>query len=178
LDCLSGHGTFACGRNHPTIRAALDQAMEMDLPNLPAMGLPRLSGILARELVALAPGQLDRVFFTSAGAEGVETALKYARAATAKPRNVHCDKSFHGLTLGALSVNGNPEFKEGFGPLLPHVTTVPFNDLAALEREISSGDVAGFIVEPIQGEGVFVPDDDFLSGALALCREQGAVFIG
>ena len=177
LDCLSGHGTFACGRNHPTIRAAIEQAMEMDLPNLPAMGLPRLSGILARELVALAPGELDRVFFTSGGAEGVETALKYARAATGKSRIIHCDKSFHGLTLGALSVNGNPEFKEGFGPLLPHVATVPFNDLAALEREISSGDVAGFIVEPIQGEGVFLPGDNYLPDALALCRKHGVVFI-
>ncbi len=177
LDCLAGYGTFACGRNHPAIRAAVQQAMEMDLPNLLAMGYPTLSGLLARELIRLAPGKLDRVFFTNSGAEGVETALKYARAATGKPRIVHCDRSFHGLTLGALSINGNPEFKQGFGPLLEDVGAVPYNDLAALEREISSGGVAGFIVEPIQGEGVFLPNDDFLTGAQALCRKHGVVFI-
>src|SRR5580765_3238958 len=79
LDCLTGYGTFACGRNHPVIRDAIQQAMDLDLPNLLAMGLPHLSGLLARELKAIAPGELDMVFFTSRGAEGVETAMKYAR---------------------------------------------------------------------------------------------------
>src|SRR5258708_2649774 len=117
------------------------------------------------------------VCFTSSGAEGVETAIKYARAATGKPRIVHCDRSFHGLTLGALSVNGNAEFKDGFGPSLKGVGTVPHNDLEALESELSRGDVAGFIVEPIQGEGVFMPRPDYLPGAERLCREYGAIFI-
>lgn len=177
IDCLVGYGTFACGRNHPVIRDTIKQAMDLDLPNLLAMGIPPLSGLLARELIRLAPGELEMVFFTNSGAEGVETALKYARAATGKPRIIHCDHSFHGLTLGALSVNGNVEFKEGFGPFLQGVGTIPYNDLEALEREISRGDVAGFIVEPIQGEGVFMPDDDYLSGALECCRRHGVVFI-
>lgn len=177
LDCLSGYGTFACGRNHPVIRDVLQQALELDLPNLVTMGVARLSGLLARELLTVAPAGLETVFFTNSGSEGVETALKYARAATGKSRIVHCDRSFHGLTLGALSVNGNPEFKEGFGTLLPTVSTIPYNDLAALEHELSRGDVAGFIVEPIQGEGVYLPDDGFLPGALELCRKRGVVFI-
>lgn len=177
LDCLSGYATFACGRNHPVIRDCLRQALDLDLPNLITMGVARLSGLLARELIAVAPGELDTVFFTNSGSEGVETALKYARAATGKSRIIHCDRSFHGLTLGALSVNGNAEFKEGFGTLLPSVTTVPYNDLEALERELSRGDVAGFIVEPIQGEGVYLPDNDFLPEALELCRKRGVVFI-
>lgn len=177
LDCISGYATFACGRNHPVIRDFLRQAMELDLPNLVAMGVASLSGLLARELIAVAPGELERVFFTNSGSEGVETALKFARAATGKSRIIHCDHSFHGLTLGALSVNGNAEFKEGFGPLLQPVTTIPFNDLEALHREIAKGDVAGFIVEPIQGEGVFMPSDEFLPGALELCRKKNVVFI-
>ena len=177
LDCLSGYGTFACGRNHPAIRDTIRQALDLDLPNLLAMGVAPLSGLLARELLAVAPGGLENVFFANSGAEAVETALKYARAATGKSRIVHCDKSFHGLTLGALSVNGNAQFKEGFGALLEPVATVPYNDLEALEREVSRGDVAGFIVEPIQGEGVFMPRDDYLPGALELCRKQGVVFI-
>jgi ornithine--oxo-acid transaminase len=177
IDCLVGYGTFACGRNHPVIRDAVQQAMHLDLPNLMAMGIPHLSGLLARELKAVAPGELDMVFFTSSGAEGVETALKYARAATGKSRIIHCAHAFHGLTLGALSVNGNAEFKEGFGPLLPAITTIPYNDLDALEEEVARGDVAGFIVEPIQGEGVFMPRDGFLAAALDICRRHRVVYI-
>jgi ornithine--oxo-acid transaminase len=177
LDCLTGYGTFACGRNHPVIRTAIQQAMNLDLPNLLHMGVPSLSGLLARELLAAAPPGLEMVFFASSGSEGVETALKYARGATGRQRIVHCEKSFHGLTLGALSVNGHPEFREGFGPFLPAVTAIAYNDLEALARELARGDVAGFIVEPIQGEGVYMPRDDFLPGALELCRKHGTVFI-
>ncbi len=177
IDCLSGFGTFACGRNHPAIRESLKQAMDLDLPNLVAMGVASLSGLLARELIQLAPGQLDMVFFTNSGTEGVETSIKYARAATGKSRIIHCKRSFHGLSLGSLSVNGNDEFKEGFGPMLEPVSAVPFNDLPALERELARGDVAGFIVEPIQGKGVFVPSDGYLPEAAALCRKHKAIFI-
>ena len=177
VDCLSGFGTFACGRNHPAIREALKQTMDLDLPNMVAMGVASLSGLLARELTKIAPGELEMVFFTNSGTEGVETAIKYARAGTGKPRIVHCKRSFHGLSLGSLSVNGNDEFKEGFGPMLEPVSSVPFNDLAALERELARGDVAGFIVEPIQGKGVFVPSDAYLPEAAALCRKHKAIFI-
>jgi ornithine--oxo-acid transaminase len=177
VDCLSGFGTFACGRNHPAIREALKQAMDLDLPNLVAMGVASLSGLLARELIKIAPGQLEMVFFTNSGTEGVETAIKYSRAATGKSRIIHCKRSFHGLSLGSLSVNGNDEFKEGFGPMLEPVTAVPFDDLAALERELARGDVAGFIVEPIQGKGVFVPSETYLPDAAALCRKHKAIFI-
>jgi acetylornithine/succinyldiaminopimelate/putrescine aminotransferase len=177
LDCLSGFGTFACGRNHPAIRETIKQAMDLDLPNLVAMGTASLSGLLARELTRIAPGELEMVFFTNSGAEGVETAIKYARAGTGKSRMLHCERAFHGLSLGALSVNGNAEFKESFGQMLGPVTSVPFNDLAALERELAHGDVAGFIVEPIQGKGVFLPDENYLPDAVRLCHKHKAVFI-
>ena len=177
LDCLSGFGTFACGRNHPVIRDAIYQAMDLDLPNIVAMGVASLSGLLARELLQIAPGDLEMVFFANSGTEGVEAAIKYARYGTGRSRMIHCTRSFHGLSLGSLSVNGNEEFKEGFGPMLGPTTAVPFNDLEALERELSQGDVAGFIVEPIQGKGVFVPSDDYLPEAVKLCRKHGALFI-
>lgn len=177
IDCLGAYAVLNCGRNHPTIRQTLKQAMDLDLPGLVKMGTPRLAGLLAKQLVELAPGQLDTVFFTNSGAEGVETALKYARAATGRSRIVYCSKGFHGLTLGALSVNGNEEFRDGFGPLLAPCSSVAFNDLAALDRELARGDVAGFIVEPIQGKGVQIPDDDYLPGASGLCRKHGALLI-
>ena len=177
IDCLSGYGTFACGRNHPVIRQTIQQAMNLDLPNLLHMGIASLSGLLARELLEVAPAGLETVFFANSGSEGVETALKYARVATGRPRIIHCEKSFHGLTLGALSVNGHSIFRDGFGPFLPDVRAIPYNDLESLARELARGDVAGFIVEPIQGEGVYMPSDDFLAGALALCRKHQTVFI-
>ncbi|MCC7146563.1 MAG: aspartate aminotransferase family protein [Phycisphaeraceae bacterium] len=177
IDCLGGYAVFNVGRNHPVVRDALRQAMDADLPNLVKMGIPTLSGLLARELVKIAPGDLPMVFFVNSGAEGVETALKYARAATGRNRIVHCKKGFHGLTLGALSVNGGAEFRAGFGSLLEGCTQIPFNDLPSLEHELSRQDVAAFIVEPIQGKGALMPADDYLPAAAALCRKHGSLFI-
>ncbi len=177
LDCLAGFGTFACGRNHPVIRDALRQAMDRDLPNLPKLGFPRLSGLLAGQLLELAPGELDTVYFCNSGAESVESAIKYARAATGRDRVIYCKKGYHGLTMGALSVMGADEFRDGFGTLLMHTEAVPFNDLSAIETALSGRNVAAFIVEPIQGKGVNVPDDDYLPRAAALCRKYGALFI-
>jgi acetylornithine/succinyldiaminopimelate/putrescine aminotransferase len=114
---------------------------------------------------------------TSSGTESVEAALKLARAATRRPRFLHCDRGFHGLTIGALSVNGNDEFRERFGPLLQDCQQVPFGDLGALERELSAGDVAAFIVEPVQGKGVYIAPDGYLQEAKELCARAGALLI-
>ncbi len=176
LDCLGGYAVFNVGRNHPVVRQAIKDAMDLDLPNLIKMGPYRLSGLLAAELVKIAPGDLDTVFFVNSGTEGVETALKYARRATGRDRLVFCDHAFHGLTLGALSVNGNHEFRAGFGSMMPG-TLIPFNDLVALEQELAKGDVAGFIVEPIQGKGVNMPSDNYLAEVQRLCKKHGALFI-
>jgi acetylornithine/succinyldiaminopimelate/putrescine aminotransferase len=86
------------------------------------------------------------------------------------------DHGFHGLTLGSLSVNGNPEFTSRFEPLLPDCARVPLGDLDALERELRSEDVAVFIVEPIQGKGVHMPPDGYLEAAQELCRRYGTLF--
>jgi ornithine--oxo-acid transaminase len=111
------------------------------------------------------------------GAEAVEAAIKLARAATGRPRVLYAEHAFHGLTLGALSLNGNVEFREGFGPLLPGCDPVPWGDLEALERALAGGDVAALVLEPIQGKGVNLPPDGYLQGAQALCHEAGALFV-
>jgi len=90
---------------------------------------------------------------------------------------VFCERGFHGLTLGSLSVNGNDEFRERFGPLLAACDPVPFGDADALERELARGDVAAFIVEPIQGKGVYLPPDGYLRAAQELCASHGALLI-
>ena len=177
LDMLSGYGVFGLGRNHPDVCRVLKEFLEMDYPSLVKMEAPLLSGLLAQELKKRMPNQLDMVFFTNSGAEGVETALKYAKCATGKPAIIHCQKSFHGLSYGALSVNGDDSFREGFAPFLPDCRQIPFNDLEALERELKKGDVAGFLVEPVQGKGVNIPSPGYLREAAKLCRKHGAVFV-
>jgi len=176
LDLLSGFGVFALGRNHPTVRAALKSALDADLPNLVQMDVSTLAGILADRLLNLVP-HLDKVFFANSGAESVEAAIKFARAATGRTGIAYCSHAFHGLTYGALSLNGDDTFRRGFEPLLPDCVCVPFNDLAALDRALSSRQMAAFIVEPIQGKGVIIPDDDYLIGAQELCRRYGTLFV-
>ena len=127
LDFLSGFGVFALGRNHPVVRRALQDVLDADLADMVQFDLPLLPGLLAEQLLARAPG-MDRVYFCNSGSEAVEAALKFARCATGKPRILYCDHAYHGLTAGALSVNGADEFRQGFAPLLPD-TRIPFGDL-------------------------------------------------
>jgi ornithine--oxo-acid transaminase len=176
LDLLSGFGMFALGRNHPAIREALKKVLDSDLPNLVQMDVSALAGILAERLLRYVP-HLEKVFFANSGAEAVETSLKFARAATGREGIVYCSHAFHGLTYGALSLNGDQIFRGGFGPLLPACTEIPFNDLPALERALASRQIAAFIVEPIQGKGVHIPDDGYLKGAVDLCRKYGSLLV-
>ncbi len=180
LDLLSGFGVFALGRNHPAVAAALRQVLEAQLPGLVQLDVSLLAGILAEKLLARLPG-MERAFFCNSGAEAVEAAIKFARMATGRPRILYCDQAFHGLTYGALSLNGTEMFRKGFGPLLPECVKIPFNDLTALEAALKAGakesEVAAFIVEPIQGKGVYMPDDDYLAEAARLCRKHGALFV-
>jgi ornithine--oxo-acid transaminase len=120
---------------------------------------------------------LQRCFFSNSGAEAIECAIKFSKYATKRPRILHADHSFHGLTNGALSLNGGAEFRAGFGPLLPGCDAVPFGDLQLLERELRRGDVAAFVVELIQGKGVYMADDAYWSGVQELCRRHGTLFV-
>jgi ornithine--oxo-acid transaminase len=176
LDLLSGWGVFALGRNHPAVRDTLKRVLDSEFPNLVQMDVSALAGVLAERLLRYVP-YLDKVFFANSGTESVEAALKFARAATGRPGIVHCSHAFHGLSYGSLSVNGDEVFRAGFGPLLPECVEIPFNDLGALDRALSSRRIAAFIVEPIQGKGVVIPDDDYLRGALDLCRRHGTLLV-
>lgn len=177
LDFLSGYSVYNCGRNHPVIRQALRDALDLDLPNMVQMDCSLLSGLLAEALTAKLPAHLDAVFFCNSGTEAVEGAMKFARASTGRPRIVSLHGSYHGLSYGALSITGNANFQEGFGPFLADTERVTLGDLAALEDTLSRRDVAAFIVEPVQGKGVHFPDDDYFQRAQALCRQYGTLFI-
>jgi ornithine--oxo-acid transaminase len=177
LDLLCGYGVFAVGRNHPEVLAGLRATLEARTASLPQLGVTALPGVLAEQLVQRAPPRIEAMVQANSGTESVEAAIKLARATTGRQRILYAEHAFHGLTLGSLSLNGNAEFRDGFGPLLPDCSAVPFGDAAALRRELERGDVAAFIVEPIQGKGVNLPPPDYLERAQASCRASGTLFV-
>jgi len=177
LDFHTGEGFASLGHNHPDVRDVLRATLAADLVDGVQLHYSALAGMLAEELSQRLPRGLEAVFFTSSGAEAVDSAMKFARAATGRARLISCDSSFHGVTLGPLSLVGDEFFKEGFGPLLPGCARVPFGDLARLEAQLSAKDVAAFIVEPIQGRMVTLPPAGYLQSAQELCRRHGTLFV-
>lgn len=176
LDMLAGYGVFNAGRNHPEIRRTLIEFMQADAASLVQLETPVLCGLLARELKKRVGYGLENVYFCSTGAEANETAIKFARRATSRNRILYASSGFHGLTTGALAMNGAEVFREGFGELI-ETTKVPFGDLAALEAELRKGDVAAYFVEPVQGKGVNIPPAGYLAAASKACHRHGALFV-
>jgi hypothetical protein len=141
LDFLGGYAVCNVGRNHPTVKQALHDCLDMDLPSMVQFDAPPLAGMLARELTRRIGRGLDRVYFTNSGTEGVEAAIKFSRTATGRPGILFAERAFHGLTTGALSLNGCQSFRQGFGPFLPETRMVRFGDLADLEGALRAGDI-------------------------------------
>jgi len=176
LDFLSGFGVYALGRGHVAVKAALHEALDLDLPNMVQMDCALLPGLLAEQLVARAHQGINRAFFCNSGAESIEAAIKFARHSTQRPKILYAEHAFHGLTTGALALNGGKEFREGFGDLLESAS-VPFGDLDALEQRLRAKDVAAFIVEPIQGKGVYCATPQYWRAAQQLCRQYGTLLV-
>jgi ornithine--oxo-acid transaminase len=178
VDFLSGYCVHNTGHNHPAIVDALKNELDKSGPVMLQSNVPELAGELAERLCKLAGGGLTKVFFASSGSEGVETAIKFSRAHTGRIGLLSCDRAFHGLTCGALSLMNGEYWRKGFGPLLPDTAVVPFGDLASLDRELSTQRYAAFFVEPIQAEGgIRVPDPHYLKSAQALCRRHGTLLV-
>src|ERR1700730_3313607 len=178
LDFLSGYCVHNTGHNHPFIVAALKDELDKCGPAMLQSHVPEIAGELAERLCHLAGGGLEKVCFGSSGSEGVEAAIKFARATTGRHGIVYAKSSFHGLTAGALSLMNDAFWREGFGPLLPDTHGVPFNDIAALEKALVSKQHAAFIVEPLQAEGgIHVPERAYLQKAQELCRRTGTLFV-
>jgi len=128
----------------------------------------------------------DKVLPMNSGAEGDETALKLCRKWAYEKKGIPeneakiivCEGNFHGRTITIISMSTDPDAYKGYGPYTPGFVTIPYNDADALAKALEDPNVAGFLVEPIQGEaGVFVPDEGYLSKAYALCREKNVLFI-
>lgn len=178
LDFLSGYCVHNAGHNHPDIVEAIQDELQRRGPAMLQSHVPELAGELAGRLCALAGGRLRKAYFSSSGSEAIEGAIKFARAHTGRAGLLYAEGAFHGLTCGALSLMGDPFWREGFGPLLPEAESVPFGNLEALEQELASGRFAALILEPIQGEGgVRLPPPEYLRSAQTLCRRFGTLFV-
>lgn len=178
MDFLSGYCVHNTGHNHPYIVESLREELSAEGPAMVQSHVPDLAGELAERLCVNAGGSVRKVFFCSSGSEGVEAAIKYARAYTRRTGLVYADGAFHGLTCGALSLMGDPFWSEGFGPMLADTHQIPFGDLAALEAKLATKQMAAVVLEPIQSEaGIRVPDADYLSKVQALCRKYGTLFV-
>jgi len=178
LDFLSGYCVHNAGHNHWAIVSAIRNELDQSGPVMLQSNVPELAGELAERLCKLAGGELSKVFFASSGSEGIETAIKFSRAHTGRVGLLACDRAFHGLTCGALSLMNGDYWRKGFGPLLPETVSVPFGDVTALEQQLRTERHAAFFVEPIQAEGgIRVPKENYLKDAQELCRRYGTLLV-
>ncbi len=182
-DFLSAYSAVNQGHNHPKIVSALVS----QLKKLALTSRAFYNNCLGEfEKYITGFFGYDRVLPMNTGAEGVETALKLCRKwayekkgiAENKAKIIACENNFHGRTITIISISTDPDSYKGYGPYTPGFTIIPYNNIEALKKELEDPDVAGFIVEPIQGEaGVFVPDEGYLKKAYDLCKEKNVLFI-
>lgn len=179
FDCFTSAGCFNVSRHNPVVLAALEAAL--DGPEALDMGsyhlVSRAKRDLAAKLADLAPGDLNGVLLAAGGGDAVDCAIKLARGATGRVEVISTIKAYHGHTGFALSANGKAHYREYCEPLMPGFSFVPFNDLAAMRRQVS-GETAAVILEPVQGEaGIFPATEAYLRGLRELCDTYGAALI-
>ena len=182
-DFLSAYSAVNQGHCHPRIVGALtEQAKELTLTSRAFYN----DMLGPYEKYVTEYFNYDKVLPINSGVEAVETAIKLCRKWAYDKKGVESNKAviifakdnFHGRTVGVISASTDPDSTTGFGPYLPGYNIIPYNDLAALETALEDKNVAGFIVEPIQGEaGVVVPDDGYLKNAADLCKKNNVLFI-
>lgn len=178
LDFVSGFGSVNVGHNHPRVVAAMNEAITRQVPSFAQSAINPYSAALAERLVALTPSGLDMVFFCNSGTESVEAALKLVRATSDRSSVLFCEGSFHGKTIGSLSVTGNRSYQKPFEPLMPGGESVQYGDIEALRVALDSRRFAAFIVEPIQGEGGMLPPPaGYLKQVEAICRATDTLLI-
>ena len=175
LDFLAGIATNVLGHGHPSVVKAVTQQVST-LAHVSNFFAHPQGLRLASRLQEMTGDSQARVFFCNSGAEANEAALKISRR-TGKSRIVAAQGSFHGRTMGALSMTGQPSKREPFAPLLKGITHVPYGDLSAMSRAVSKK-TAMVIVEPIMGEaGVITPEDGYLAGLREICDRVGALLV-
>ncbi|MBL0271225.1 MAG: ornithine--oxo-acid transaminase [Chitinophagaceae bacterium] len=182
-DFLSGYSAVNQGHCHPRLLTALtEQAQELTLTSRAFHS--NLLGEYAKYICTLFG--YDKVLPMNTGVEAVETGIKLCRRWAYRVKGISennaqiivCNGNFHGRTSTVISFSSDPSSKNDFGPYMPGFISIPFNDLNALAKALENKNVAGFLVEPIQGEaGVLVPDDGYLAKAKQLCTDANVLFI-
>ena len=176
LDLGSNYGVNIFGYRHPTITNALHKQLD-NLVNLHGSFGSDVRNRAAEKLINKCGGKLSRIFFSNSGAEAIEAALKFARAATGKTHFIAMKNAYHGKTLGALSATSGDKYKKMFAPLLWNFEFVEHGNIEPLEKAIDT-DVAAFIVEPIQGEGgIYTPPADYLQKVRKICDKHNILLI-
>lgn len=175
LDCSSGHGVANLGHAHPKVAAAIAEQASTLVTLFESYPNDKRAA-LTEKMATLVPG-LPRVFFCNSGAEAVEAALKFARISTRRTKVVAMMRAFHGRTFGSLSATFNKKYREGFEPLVPGFSHVPYNKVEALEAAVDE-ETAAVILEVVQGEGgVYPVDAEYLLAARRICDERGALLV-
>ncbi len=176
VDLIAGWAVCCLGHCHPgLVRAISEQAGRLMQTTNVFYNEPQLE--LLRRLAALTNGAVPHSFIVNSGTEAIEGALKVAHRATGRTKFVSTQNSFHGRTLGALRLIGNPKHRDPYRALLPETAIIPFDDLDAARRAVDDS-TAAFFVEPIQGEGgVNVPRDGYLAGLREICDRRGALLV-
>lgn len=176
LDCMSNYGVNILGHSHSAITKGLKSQLET-LSVLHSSFANDVRVKAAQQLIKRVGREIASVYFSNSGAEAMEAALKFAAIATGKKHFISCKNSFHGKTLGALSATGEEKYRDPFKPLLWNFTHINYNDVKALEKNITR-DTAAFIVEPIQGEGgIYIPRESYLKEVRKMCEEKRILLI-
>ena len=180
IDCYAQYGAVALGHNAKPVNDAVRAMIDRLEPAMVQPYRAQHAEGLADYLTRVAPGSLSRCIFATSGAEAAEGAIKLVRARTGRPLILSATGSFHGKTLGALALTGQPRHAEGFGPLPPGFEHVPFGDIETLAARLAEigNDVAAVFLEPIQGEGgIRLPPAGYLAAVKDLCRKYGTAFV-
>ncbi len=178
LDFVAGFGSLNLGHNHPTVAKAIQQAIASGAPGFAQSAVNPYAAALADRLVACSPAGLEMVTFANSGTESIEAAIKLVRASSERKRILYCHHSYHGKTLGALSLTGNNKFQKPFGPLIDCMDAIEFGDADELAKALQSNLYAAFFVEPIQCEGgMNVPPPGYLNDVELLCRQNETLFV-
>lgn len=176
IDCISGHGAANLGHCHPAVVSAVEKQAARLITCPEVFHNDQRAQLLAR-LTSVAPGAMQRAYLCNSGAEAVEAALKFARISTGRTEVISTLRSFHGRTMGALTLTGQKKHRVPFEPLLPDVSQIPYNNIEALRAAVNER-TAAMILEVVQGEGGVRPaDPDYLHAAQKLCRDHGALLI-
>jgi len=175
LDCTSGHGVANLGHGNPKVAEAIYKQASALITLFESFPNDKRAELM-QKLTSLIDG-LDRVFLCNSGTEAVEASLKFARISTGRKNIVAAMRAFHGRTYGSLSATFNKKYREGFEPLVPGFSHVPYNNVEALDKVVDE-ETAAVIMEVVQGEGgVYPATDEYIQAARRICDERGALLI-